>query len=236
MAIGVPVLLTDGADGADLNQYSTASVTPVSTSATFLHVANGDTAVATAGPTAVSGLGLTWTLVDEIGQTNNNNAYTTVWKGIGSPTPGAVSIDFADTQQNCLWSLLQVPGVDLDGPVVQSEAAFGAVTNVTATLASAITPGNAVITFSHIASGTAGIVVTNAGYTSLGNFPFTGTPSVQIRWAYNLSPGENAITWQSQTSGVGAAWPHTNISIELAASTEGVADTWTYRKFARFGT
>lgn len=119
MAIAATHLDSNGNTGNQSTAYATASVSPPATTEIILGVFNL-AGYATPNDPVVSGLGMTWTILEE-------QAYSThtAYLVLGEGTPdasGTISMDpdNADAATGCAWSFWAFEGVDTAAPIVQS--------------------------------------------------------------------------------------------------------------------
>jgi len=110
--------------------YATTSCSPHSNRLQLLAILNSRTGAAASTPT-VTGCGLTWTQVDTqtFASAASNQRRLTVFRALGTPTPGALTVDFGGvTQSGCQWRLTEFQNIDTSGSngssaVVQSAKA-----------------------------------------------------------------------------------------------------------------
>lgn len=132
--------LTSGSSATNGTSYNTAVVAPASNELVCIKVfsecvtANDDPI-----PSSITGNGLTWVLIDSqlVGDTFGGISW---WRAMGaSPSSGAITINFTDTQNGCLWNVIENGNVDTggssgSGAVVQSAKGNGTGTTLTVTL------------------------------------------------------------------------------------------------------
>lgn len=138
MAITRTHLLTNGST-TDAASFVTTSITPTANALVILDVVSSITG---AQPPTVTGCGLTW--VEEASvQIDGGFRRLTRFRAMGTPTAGALTIDFDGvTQASCLWSVSQFTGPEIDtsgtngsGACRQSISSTGtAVATLTSTL------------------------------------------------------------------------------------------------------
>jgi len=125
MALSSPSVLTQNFDDTNRttgDPYTTASITPTSGALTLICI---QTAASLLDPT-VTGAGLTWTiLLSGAGGVSYNTVGSPgdrlmVFRGTGTPSTGAISINPADSVTGCLWKVVEWTGQDTTTPVVQS--------------------------------------------------------------------------------------------------------------------
>src|SRR3990172_1754051 len=94
-------LLTNGVDGTDTTEYTTASISPSANRLILVMVHSRDNSAPHSVPT-VSGLSLTWNQVVTKTQTDGGGTVgntVTVFRALSSsPGSGALTISFASTQ------------------------------------------------------------------------------------------------------------------------------------------
>lgn len=140
--------LTDSGSESDSATYNTASINPTANRLVLLHVASmGDSSDAGAIPSSVTGNNLTWVQVATA--LSPGNVRNTVFRALGSsPSSGAATITFPDTQGNATWSVIEFSGVHTGGTngsmaVVQAVTANGTAASGAVTLASFANAANA---------------------------------------------------------------------------------------------
>ena len=136
-------LLTEGSDETNGTEYTTDSISP---SADHLLVVDigADAAAANDNvqPT-LSGCGVTWVVVQSlpgVGADGPSYERQTMFRAMGTPTTGVLTITFSATQQAVIWSVCEKGNVDTGGTdgsaaVVQSATGTSTGTTCTVTLA-----------------------------------------------------------------------------------------------------
>lgn len=108
--------LTTGSSAVDGTVYTTDSITPAADALLLLTIESRAAAVQ---PTiaSVSGNGLTWVEIDHVDNDNSGSRRTIhLYRAMGaSPSAGAVTITFNDTQTACTWTIDQITGADTSG-------------------------------------------------------------------------------------------------------------------------
>jgi hypothetical protein len=135
MALSAPSQLTQGFDDTNRttgDPYTTASITPTSGALTLICIQSA----ATIAALTVTGAGLTWA---EVANVTYNTAASpadrlSIFRGTGTPSTGAVSIDQADSVTGCLWKVIEWTGQDGTTPIVQSPTNRNAGTAVSVSL------------------------------------------------------------------------------------------------------
>lgn len=125
--------LTSGGDLTNLSNHDTASITVVAGRLYLLTVASA-AGSNPADPQAVTGAGMTFELVNSILHTgaSNNLHRIGMWRAVApGNASGAITIDFAGTPNDCVWSISEFTGID-DGGGSNGSAAI--VQSVTARL------------------------------------------------------------------------------------------------------
>ncbi|MCK5609657.1 hypothetical protein KAR91_47730 [Candidatus Pacearchaeota archaeon] len=136
-------LLTEGKDESNGTSYSTASISPSASKLLIVDVAgeavnSGDNVQPT-----LSGCGVTWVAVASLVGTGNdggNYSRQTMFRSMGTPTTGVLTLTFSATQQAVTWSVCEKGGVDTGGTngsaaVVQSATNLSTTASITVTLA-----------------------------------------------------------------------------------------------------
>ena len=180
----VASLLTSAGSTTDAASYNTASVSPTNGSLILLCVARRENA-----PNSISGCGLTWTEVDSAVTTDGVQG-AIVYKGVGTPSAGAITIGFAGTQSNCGWMVVEFSEAEVtnsaDGIVE------GTNSGLTVTLPTFANSENA--TFGFVRFQANKTIANGSGFTQLGEvntaefsmdsqFKNTNDTSVDWTWA-----------------------------------------------------
>lgn len=140
--VAAPVGLTSGNSTVDATSYATASISPTKNRLLLAAVYNRITA-GTANVPTLTGNGLTWVQVAFIRNLGNARCLS-LFRAMGNPTNGAVTIDMAgQTQLHCMWSICEFDSVDTTGAnganaivqAVSSNDADAITTSFTVTLA-----------------------------------------------------------------------------------------------------
>lgn len=107
--------LTSGNSATNGTSFSSASVTPTADNLILLTVYSEAVVENDGGvPSSVSGNGLTWVKIAEA--TSDNWGAASLWRAMGSsPSTGAVSLTFTNTQNGALWQLSEFSGIDTGG-------------------------------------------------------------------------------------------------------------------------
>ena len=141
--------LTTGNSASAGTSSNTASISPGANRAVFLWVQAWDNALAAVPTFTISGLGMTWDLVDSI--TSGGIQRMSLYRCMGSPSTGAITIA-RSVSSNCSWIVLEVSGVKTGSnganAIVQVVNNQGAgVTTLTATLAAFADSNNRPLAF-----------------------------------------------------------------------------------------
>lgn len=187
--------LTTGSDTTNTTAYTTASISP--TAGALILVAVGATVGSGTTPAiSVTGLGLTWVQVD---QTVAGFRSVHLFRAMGTPTAGAITITGASQLSSCLWQVTEFTGVDTSGTngsgaivqSVQSSPASSASCSVP--FGSAVTSGNA--TFGSVMVSVQELPAAGANWTSMGSTSQSAPTSGLL--------GEAALTAQQNIT---ASW------------------------------
>ncbi len=219
MSISANQLTADFGSTA-LTSYTTASVSPAANRLILVWVGHQ---VASGGmnATALSGLGLTWDLVDSFVDSTTGNRRVSLFRALSAttPTPGTLTISFASGQTalRCGWSVTEFGGVDTTGTnganaIVQSARGETtdsvAATGVTATLAAFSGVNNA--TFCGLRYGVNGLPTVGTGFTLLGSAQ--STASYFTEWK---NSNDTTADWSWASSSL----YNEAIAVEIKAST-----------------
>ncbi len=105
-------LATSG-DSTDATSYTTASVSPTGGRMVYLCVVSSTAASIPNIPT-ITGNGLTWSYL--VGTAGATQRITVYYAKVTGASTGAITIDMAgQTQNGCIWSLVEVEGSRIDG-------------------------------------------------------------------------------------------------------------------------
>lgn len=115
--------LTFGSASGSITSQNTATVNATSNALLLLAVTSRTNITTNPNAPTVTGLGLTWTQTNTIlyDSTSTSRKLLTVYQALGSPSSGAITMDFAgQVQTDVQWSLDQFIGVNTTTPIVQS--------------------------------------------------------------------------------------------------------------------
>ena len=225
-------LLTQNSDATNVDNHSTASVTPTSNALVLVFwrsVRNGTDGLTT--PT-ITGNSLTWVPVTDqrFSQAGAPESRITVVRSLGaSPSAGAINAayDSAVTNVNASWAVVECTGIDTSGTngsgaVVQSTQGVQlAGTSLTLTLAAFGSAGNATIAGFALDNDLA--ITNEGGYTELAD---TGTDDsglggqleVEFLASNDTSP---SATYSSADAG--------GVAIEIKAAAAAGSETFGFR-------
>lgn len=192
--------LTTSSTTTDATSYNTASVSPAANALLLVGVQVG---VTTGSPTVtVSGLGLTWVLVDQtVVVVGGRTLYVfRAMTGSSPPTPGAVTISTGVTANACLWNVVQFIGIDPSGTngsgaIDQSVNAKPATTNsISVAFGSAPDTGN--VRYACVGVAVAEQPAVGSGWTALGAGQSVSNLVNGFRAMYSDPPQTNiTATW-----------------------------------------
>ncbi len=218
--------LTSNGTGVDASSFTTASITPGASRLVLLSVQSDIFGGAPAVP-SISGCSLTWIQVTSI-QHNSNNTRITLFRALGTPSTGAITIDFSGvTQGACNWTVTEYIGVDTtgtngSGAVGNVATGFGFSTTPQCTLAGNAS-GNATYGTASATNSTTNIFSPGTGFTELYEINTVGgffdDISIQAEWR---SDNVTSVTW---TLGSTQGWAC--IGIEIVAASGGSTNTIT---------
>lgn len=200
-----PTHLDDGyvVAGSPTSQ-ATASVSPSSHKLLILSVRNRNaTPGAPTTPTA-TGCNVTWVQIAtrQSSAGGDNFHRVTLFRAMGSPTTGAVTIDFNSNAQNSIeWSLDEFSNVDITGDngenaVVQVASNDVASTSLSVTLSALSSAKNLAFGFAYLNAITT--IVKGTDYTELFNQTFDGAGTFNAQYATN----ETVVDWSGGVSGL----------------------------------
>lgn len=217
--------LTAAGDGADASSFVTASISP-GTSRLILVAVQSDILFGTPAAPTVTGCSMTWDTV-KTQQWGSNSARITIFRALGTPSTGALTLDFAGvTQSSCNWAVVEFSGIDTSGSngsgaIVQSVGNSGSSATPSVTLAAFGSGNNATYGVGGTADNTADCMTQGSGFTELYEVNTTSSFSNISIEAEFRSDNDTSVDWSISTSGNWGA-----IAIEIkAAATSGVSDT-----------
>lgn len=185
--------LTSGGSSATSATYDTASITPLANNLILLSCAT-DKGSATAPTFTASGCSLTWVeIVNELDSTNARRI--SVFRALGSPSTGVVTITKSASTANCEWSVDQLTPVDLTGTngsnaIVQNAVATVAAANsLTATLSAFGNTNNA--TFGAIFMNSQPNITQGTGFSILGS-TIAGSGKLNTQWR---NTNDTTVDW-----------------------------------------
>lgn len=191
--------ITTAGNGTGATSYTTASGSPGASRLQLLLVGS-QTAAATVNIPTVTGAGLTWVQV-ATSIDSGNQRRATLFRAMGTPSAGALTIDFAgQSQVRCGWSWSEASGVDTSGTngsgaIVQSATAKndgGSSTGITVTLGAFSSTANATYGCIRFGTTTAQTVTPGSGFNEIGEAPSGSFISYQSQ--YNLS-NDTSVDW-----------------------------------------
>lgn len=156
---------------------------------------------------SVSGLGLTWSVV-QTGEANN--ATGSLWVGVGTPTTGAITGSWGASVPNQIWHVVDVrgsSGVSQSAVVLKGWSS----SSMTATLPNAVAAGSVTLGAYVSNVGTGNPTTAGSGFTVLDDTYVTG-PANELLTEY-AAQAQSALI---DTSGAKAAL----IAVELTESTQ----------------
>ena len=135
-------LLTEGNDLSNGTSYATASISPSTDKLLIVDVAADPAAANDNVQPTLSGCGVTWVAVASlvgVGGDGGTWARQTMFRSMGTPTTGVLTISFSATQEAVRWSVCEKGNVDTGGTngsaaVVQSATGTSTSTTCTVTL------------------------------------------------------------------------------------------------------
>jgi hypothetical protein len=240
MTIGAPTTLYDAVLASATAQTRTITPTVAQTNGrqAFLCLVVGRTTGNAAQPSSVTATGATFAIFGTPLTGVTGNFWMGVYVVTGTIT-GNITVDHGSAITTNLGAILiEFPGVDTATPTVAGQYAssnnpvtYNAVTNsrINLALPSAVTAGNAILTFCANNSQAQSMDPLTSGFTEATADASGTSPSMHTAGAYNLSPSSTSSDWYSDGSA-----QKVGISLEVDASAAST-DPWTYKKFARFG-
>ena len=196
MPVEATHLTTDGST-ADATSYNTASISPSPNKLVLMAVCS----TGAINVCSATGAGMTWTVVRQKQDTINASRQITLFRALsGSPSSGAVTIDFAgETQGRCAWTIVEFGNVDFGGTnganaVVQSADTYNVDDSpFSVTLAAFSDPNNATFgAFAPMANNVT-VITSGTGFTELGEYnPGTELVAIQSQWK---NSNDTSVDW-----------------------------------------
>lgn len=201
-----------GGGGAATASAVTASVSPTANALILLSVSVRNGASVDPTTPTVSGNGLTWVLVNSITSDNTSGSrrMNFLFRAMGaSPTTGAVTITFGETETDASWSVDQftntlTSGTNGSGAIVQNVTAndlTGSATSLTVTLAAFAASTNATFGFfgtDGATGATAGTGLAVLGHGASGtnvttDTEFKNSSTTTVAFSYGVTAGIGGI-------------------------------------------
>lgn len=188
MAI-VATQLTSGADSTNGTVYTTASVSPSGGRLQVLAVYITRSAGIPSTGTTVTGCGLTWAQITTVSNnTGSDSSRLMLFRAMGSPSAGALTITAPEGQLRAGWSLTEFENVETSGSdgadaVIQSandQNGGATLTGATITLSAFGNAANAA--FGAIGVTASGAVTEGSGFTELSENTVETVSQLQAEW------------------------------------------------------
>lgn len=185
-----PTHLTSSGSAVDGTTFNTASITPTANTPVYIGIAVRRTGSTPSDPTSVAGCNLTWAQEETQTYASSTVRRVIVWRGIGaSPSAGALTITFPETETCCAWSVVECRSADTSGTAasgatlqsVPSTTTSG--TTITSTLLSFESAKNVHLCF--VALDTVGTATAGSGFANLGSNGPGENLSITSMWAVN---------------------------------------------------
>jgi hypothetical protein len=199
--------LTASGSGSNAASYNTASITPTAGAELLIAIETDQASGQTNVQPTVSGLGATWTLINDCNFDQSGTTYRlTAYKGIGASGSGAITIDYGGAVQGgCSWSVDEVVNADEAVLIVQTNKSpepGSAATSVSVSLPSAVQSGNGVwmcAAWEAQESGSA-----ESGWTLLGNGNHAGPAGAVCTMARSDNADQSGtISWTTSVANGG---------------------------------
>lgn len=187
--------------------FTTSSVSPTTGRLILFQVTSAPSG-ASESP-VITGLGLTWVEVGHTADFGLAAHRTTLYRAMGTVTPGTVTITFGGSQDDCVWTMAQFTGMDTSGTNGSGAVAQYAVntaapsTSLTCTTAATLFSGSAmfgsfaIIGTSLTETAGSGFTILNSGnegvYTRAQEFKASSDTTVDITWTGSKYAGGVAV-------------------------------------------
>jgi len=188
-----PAILTDSSSSSSAASYNTASVTPTTGARLLLRVvAGGPNGAVPTAPT-ITGLGLTWTLVDSQA-TGNSNVRLAVYTAVATGSTGALTIAFGSNPSNCSWQLLEVSNAS-GTPAVAQHAATATLSTTPAATLTTPASNSTVLGFIAYNAGGGQAITVGTGWTQLGSRRTLSSPSSSAATEWDATSASGVVGW-----------------------------------------
>lgn len=194
----VATLLEAASDtnAGELTDVVTGSVSPNDAKEHFMALVIGRSTAQAMETPAVTGAGLTWVDIHEIDfhTAADPTRRLILYRGTGTPTPGALTISTTNSFQVYLWSIFDLEGVDETNPDVEiatdiAEAGASSLTIGDLTDFSDTPTDGTLLVFSRTGTGSMSI---ESGWTQLSS-DTESTPGLALLTGYRADPDVQAI-------------------------------------------
>lgn len=233
MAIS-PTSLTSGTSATNSTSYATASISPTANRLVIVDVyGQALTAANAAAPSGISGAGLTFVKLVDRANTTNGPSLSRWYAMSASPSSGALTITFANTQANALWSVYELAGAEtsgsnganaVNGNTASAENMTGTVASVTATLAAFASANNGALCATlSIKASPAATCTPDTGWSEIHDINMTEGAfgfGLETQWR-----ADNDTTAQGTWSANAAVM---TIASEIIAATPATAYPWNH--------
>lgn len=237
MAITISELITPNFDTANVNTYTTASMTPTDQDSLLVVIAEVNDAAADDPGT----INISSTLSNETFTEHQNVPWDTsttitarlkLWTCVFSGAPGSGTITFdgmPDNVTGALWIVLEVRGHNTASPVVQSVSSFSDTTQTTSTLTFATAADTTNNRFIAAASKPAAEVLSaEAGWTA-GTETSMSNPVTRLMAEWKVANDTSAtFTWPT----TGRRWAMVGLEIAAAPTVTTRFVSWVAEGFA----
>lgn len=209
-------ILDAGSSTTNSSSYSTASNSPTANRLQLLVIRNyGATGLV---PSSVSGCSLTWELITSQ-SFNGGVGMLSVWRALGTPTTGSLTISFSSSQNGIIISWSEAANVDLtgsngSGAIVQSVSNTGtAATSISATLAAFGSSENR--PFAAVTTSNTRTITPQTSWSELSETSSAEDLTLEAQWRSDATDTASHGSWTSNSNCA-------IIAIEIkAASTNG---------------
>jgi hypothetical protein len=209
--------LTHDSSTTDGTTFNTASITP-GANRLILALDQQRQQTGTGAQSTVTGCGLTWVQVGTVisGTTRRIN----ISRALGaSPSTGALTFTYANSQEWSMWQVIEVDGVDTSGTngsgaIVGSAVtdAQNSITSLTLTLPAFASANNAALGF--FVHTTSQVKTPGSGFTELVDFTLVDTAGNGFQSEYKLNSTTVDASWATSSTCLG-------IALEIAAAAAG---------------
>lgn len=203
-----PTVLTESLSNSSSGAYNTASVNPTDGARLLLRVVTGGPNGAVPAAPTISGLGITWTLLDTA-TTGNSNVRLSTYTAVAGSGTGAVTITYASNPNNCSWQLLEVANASGTPGIGAHQMAATLSTTPVVSLTGTVANSTIVGMIGYNA-GSGQAITAGSGWAALGTRQTASSPSSSAHTEWDSTSPSSSVGW---TTGDGSGKVVTAIEV-----------------------